>query len=177
MSPEVLAIVGIVIGIILVLFIISLVKSYFGKPVRGVLRVPQGKERVEVILCDDTVLRPFKYGQVLDVQVLPGKHTIRNTRKGKRYTGRAALAYKNTPIGFADSSSRYVQALAKLADEHKKTMVGMAVISIDEQGEPIAEVYLPDASWFKRAWKSATEQPRKRSYLAKPSAQPQSPHE
>lgn len=155
MSAETLAIVAVVIIIILILCAVSFIRSYMGRPVRNVLHVPQGKERVKVIVCDDSSLRPFKYGQVLDVQVLSGEHTMQDPSSGTPRRVVGVLAYKKTPVGFIDPASAYPRALSVLADKHKKTLVGMSVISIDEHGEPVAEVRLPNLSWFKRAWKAA----------------------
>ena len=121
------------------------------KPVRGTLRVPQGKARVKLTVCDDRPLRPFKYGQVFDATFLAGEQGATCVSTGERRTGIGAIAYRGTTLGFADASSARVQVLAELARRNHKVVVPVVVSGLDVEGNPVIELLLPGAAWFQRA--------------------------
>lgn len=116
-------------------------RNVMGKPVRGVLHVPQGKTRVGIGVLNDKPLRPFKYGQVFEVTVLAETEAC----------AMGTLEYRGTPVGVADASSSYVQALDKLARENRRVLVSAVIATIDGEGRPVIELELPSTSWFKRA--------------------------
>ena len=155
MTREALVIIAIVIIIILAVFGITFVKSFMGKPIRNVLHVPQGKTCVDVAIFDDKTLRPFKYGQTIEVQFLANRQTLTSVYTGAKRSDTGVLALKGVSVGFADSSSTYTHALQTLAGKYGKVLVGMTVLGIDAHDRPITMLQLPDNAWFTRALKNA----------------------
>ena len=155
MSIEVRAILLLVLVAVVVIVVIVAVRSFIGRPTRGTLRVPQGKTFVPIVVCDGSPLRPFKYGQVFDVRVLPGEQTavpLVNAEDGE-ITQKGGLLYHNVMIGFSDASSRYTKALSVLADKHNKVIAQAVVTSLDRDGNPVMQLELPKDAWFARAIK------------------------
>ena len=120
-------------------FIGLFLRNLMGKPVRGTLRAPQGKNQVDVAVRNDKPLRPFKYSQVFEVAVLA------------EAAEQVIVAYKDQPVGIADPSNPYTQVLQKLLDRQPNVVVSAVIMSIDDKGRPLMRLCLPEASWFKRA--------------------------
>ncbi len=154
MSMEVKAIVLVVFTIAVGAFIFSYIKNYMGKAVRGVLHIPQGKNQLEVDVFNDESLKPYKFAQVFEVQVLADEQTMSDERTGETHTGTGALSYKNKPFGFTDASSNYTKALAILAHKHKKVFARAVITSTNSEGRPIVQLELPDEYWFAKALKA-----------------------
>lgn len=137
---------------------VSYLKSWRGRPVRGTLTVPQGKHRMSVSMCDDTPLRPFKYGQVFEVTLSPAETSITDAATGETRTGTGSLQYRGKALGFADADSSYTHVLLQLADRYPKVVVPMVVSSLDAQGKPVVELLLPGPDWFTRAVKASKQE-------------------
>ena len=155
MSIEVRAILIVVLVVLVGIVAVAGVRSFIGKPTRGTLRVPQGKIFVPIVVCDESPLRPFKYGQVFEVRVLKGEQTavpLINGADGE-ITQKGGLLYRNVMIGFSDASSRYTKALSVLADKHDKVMAQAVITSLDRDGNPVMQLELPKDAWFARAIK------------------------
>ena len=155
MSVEIKAILIVVFVTILGFIATTSVRSFIGRPTRGTLRVPQGKTFVPIVVCDGSPLRPFKYGQVFEVRVLPGMQTAvpLADAQGEEITERGALAYHDKTIGFSDASSRYTKALSILADKNDKVVAQATITSLDSAGNPVMQLELPNDAWFARAIK------------------------
>jgi len=138
-TKNVLIVVALVTAVIA--FIGLFLRNLMGKPVRGTLRAPQGKNHVDVTVSDDKPLRPFKYSQVFEVAVVA------------KTADQVAVAYKDKPVGVADPSNPYTRVLHKLLDRHPSVVVSAVIMSIDDKGRPLMQLCLPDAGWFKRALK------------------------
>lgn len=155
MSTEVKAILIIVLVTVVGFITANGVRSFIGRPTRGTLRVPQGKTIVPIVVCDCGPLRPFKYGQVFEVRVLPGEQTavpLINAADGE-ITQKCGLAYRNVIMGFSDASSRYTKALSVLADKNDKVVAPAVITSLDSDGNPVMQLELPNDAWFARAIK------------------------
>ena len=136
---------------IVAFFGFGILQSWLGKPLRGTLSIPQGKNRLDITLCDDQPLRPFKYDQVFDVIVLPGTHTAPSAPPSGAPSEYGALAYKGTLIGFADDANSYGRYLTELADTYPTVKASAVVIGLDPQGKPLMQLNLPGAKWFVKA--------------------------
>ena len=147
----------IIVGVFLALgvFAIAYFKSTMGKAQRGVLNVPLGRSIVDVVVCDCSCLKPYKFGQTFDAVVMPGAHELVNEFTKQRLSGEGAISYKGSIVGFADASSSSVMALVKLAGTYQKVVVQAVVLSIDHDGKPIVQLKLPNTPWFKRALSEA----------------------
>ena len=119
-------------------------KGFMGKPVRGVLRVPQGRNRVPVVVQDDAVLRPFRFGQAFEAKA---------TSQGQAL----AISLGGATIGYADEASAYVRVLLGLAERHKGLVVSTVVTSLDENRRPVVNLLLPNDKWFARAMKAGKD--------------------
>lgn len=140
MTPARIAfVVAVVVGVIVLA--ISFLKSIIGKASRGVLHVPQGKDRLDVSVRDDVGLRSFRYGQTFEVHFVPSE------AEG----GIATISYKNKPVGLICNTTTHSLALLKLAEKHPKVMVQAVVAGLDSNGRPLMQVMLPNDAWFKRA--------------------------
>ncbi|MDO4539045.1 MAG: hypothetical protein Q4B54_12850, partial [Coriobacteriales bacterium] len=117
MSLEVKAILLVVLVVVVGAMMVTYVKNFLGKSVRGALHVPQGKNRVHADVLDSQPLKPYKYSQVFEVQVSAEERTIKDEISGQSLTSTGALIYKNAPIGFIDPTTSHAIALAKLADK------------------------------------------------------------
>ncbi len=127
------------------------VKSVMGYTVRGVMRAPQGKNAVDIFVCDNEVLKPYKFSQVFEVSAVPGTQPAIDRIAGNERRGGGAIAYKGTTFGFADTSSRSVEALMKLAGTHEKVFASAVMYGVDNDGRPIVKLLLPDEMWFVKA--------------------------
>ena len=157
MMSDVKVIIAVAIITVLVIAAILYIRGVLGRPTRGVLHVPQGRNIVPVIVCQDAHLRPFKYDQTFDAVVVAGDTYIQNAYTGRRQTGECAIAFKNKPIGFVDSTDSFVLVLSKLANTYKKVTVKAVIISMNSNGQAVLELKLPDEKWFLRALKNTAE--------------------
>lgn len=138
----------------LIVMLASIAKSFMGQAVRGVLHVPQGKEHLEVCMCDDAHLRPFRYGQTFETLFVPGDAALTSSYTGRVEHGIAMISYKGEPVGLICESNTHSLALLRLAEKHPKVMVQTVVASLESDGKPLVRVMLPDDKWFKRALSS-----------------------
>lgn len=146
----------------LVAFIMVYVPNWLGKPVRGTLRVPQGKNRVKVSMFDDAPLRPFKYGQVFEASFSPVEQELTSIYSGETQTGVGTLYFRGKPFGFADQDDQYTEVLAKLAEISDKIIVQTVVTSLDNDNRPVVELCLPNPTWFAHAFKAYSMDRRNR---------------
>lgn len=153
MSMDVKGVVFVVLIAAVVGIAFSFLRTLMGKSTRGVLHVPQGKNIVPVIVCQEKPLKPFKFSQAFDVVFIANPTTITNQYTGEVLSGPCAIEYRNKPVGFMDHSSRYVHVLSKLGRKNKKLVVSAMVQATDEDGRPIMHLRLPDDKWFLRALK------------------------
>lgn len=125
--------------VVLTLVIISYVKGFMGKPTRNTLRVPLGKIIVPVLVSDVSRLKPYKFSQAFDAQVVlePGDSI--------------ALLYRGKKFGVSDPENDYTKVLVKLMQRTDKVVVQAMVYSLDADKNPLVKLMLPDATWFKRA--------------------------
>ena len=130
---------------------VSFIKSARGKSIKGVLHVPQGKGHLAVRVCDDTHLRPFKYGQTFEALFVPGDATLTSSYTGDVERGIATISLKDKPIGLICDSNTHSLALLRLAEMHATVMVQVVVMGLESDGKPLIWVLLPDDKWFKRA--------------------------
>ena len=149
--PRIIFVIAVVVGVIV--FAISYLKSWSGKPVRGVLHVPQGKTRIALDVYDASSLKPYKYGQVFEVTFDPNERTLTRARSGETYTASGAILFRGKPLGFADEAHPYTQVLSTLANKHQKVLVQAIITAIDKGGEPLIELVVANPNWFKRALK------------------------
>lgn len=138
----------------LLVMLASIARSFMGQAVRGVLHVPQGKECLEVCVCNDAHLRPFRYGQTFETLFVPGDAALTSTYTGREEHGIATISHKGIPVGLICESNTYSLALLRLAEKHPKVMVQVVVASLKSDGKPLIRVMLPDDKWFKRALSS-----------------------
>ena len=157
MSYDAKVILLIVLTIAVSIFAIGILQSWLGKPFRGTLRVPQGKSSLDVIVCDDKPLRPFKYDQVFDVTVVPGEQIITNSTTHAPQTGYGALSHRGTLFGFVDDANQYGHHLSDLAQAYTKVTVCATVIGIDSDGRPLVRLKFPGTSWFAKALVNAAK--------------------
>jgi hypothetical protein len=148
---EIRVVLGVLVLIVLAIVAGNYVRSYTGNPVRGVLRVPQGKERVPVVACDGGPLKPYKYNQVFEVAVAAGNTTIVDAYTGAQTSGVGALEFKGEPIGFVDGSEKFDRALDRLASKHKRVTAQAVLVGLESDGRPIMQLLLPSAQWFAKA--------------------------
>ena len=126
-------------------------KSVLGKPVRGILHVPHGKNRIAVDVFDNGCLRPFKYGQVFEASFDSNERTMTSSDTGEVRTSVAALLYRGKPFGFVDAANSYTKVLMQLAAKYPQLVVPAVVSTLDAEGRPVIDILLPDAKWFHRA--------------------------
>lgn len=149
--PRIIFIIAVVVGVIV--FAISYLKSWSGKPVRGVLHVPQGKTRIALDVYDGSSLKPYKFGQVFEVAFDPSERTLTRVRTGESYTTSGAILFRGHPLGFADEAHPYTQVLTTLANKYPKVLVQAIITTIGKDGEPVIELIVANPNWFKRALK------------------------
>lgn len=137
--------------VILVVCVTTFLRSVMGKPVRGVLHVPQGNNHVDVAAFDCRCLKPYKCGQVFDAEVVPTEHAMTSIYTGEERSGRGAISFKGTPIGFADWDNSYSQVLWTLTSMYTRVVVRAVILGIDADGHPVMRLNLPDPAWFVRA--------------------------
>ena len=121
------------------------------------LRSPLGNNHVDVTPFDCRCLKPYKCGQVFDVAIMPTEHTMVSQYCGLKWSGRGAIAFKGTPVGFANEQNPYVRVLWKLAGMYPKVLVKAVILGVDSSGQPVMRLNLPKASWFSRAAKNMME--------------------
>ncbi len=119
----------------------SYVKGFMGKPMRRKLKVPLGREVVTVHVVDGACLKPYKFSQAFDAET------------ELEPNGEVGLLYRGKKFGIADPSSDYSKVLAKLVEKNDKVVVQAMVVSMDGDGNPLVQIMLPDAGWFRRAFK------------------------
>lgn len=132
-------------------FMTGYLKSVFGKPVRGIMRVPQGKNRMPIDVFDDSPLRPYKYGQVFEATFEPDELTLTNAETGEKRTSTGAILFRGRPLGFADGANAFTAALMHLSEKYQKVTVSAVISTLDPEGRPVIELVLPNAKWFSRA--------------------------
>ena len=120
--------------VILVVCVTTFLRSVMGKPVRGVLHVPQGNNHVDVAAFDCRCLKPYKCGQVFDAEVVPTEHAMTSIYTGEERSGRGAISFKGTPIGFADWDNSYSQVLWTLTSMYTRVVVRAVILGIDADG-------------------------------------------
>jgi hypothetical protein len=126
-------------------------KSLMGYSINGMMRAPQGKNEVDVFVCDNEVLKPYKFGQVFEVSAVSGVQSAIDRIAGGERRGEGAIAFKGKTFGFADSSERYIKALMKLADTNEKVLASPVMYGLENDGRPIVKLLLPHESWFVKA--------------------------
>lgn len=152
-----MALLAIVLMAILVVCVATFLRSVMGKPVRGVLHVPQGNNHVDVTAFDCRCLKPYKCGQVFDAEVVPTEHAMTSIYTGEERSGRGAISFKGTPIGFADWNSSYSQVLWTLTSMYTRVVVKAVILGIDADGHPVMRLNLPDPMWFSRAARNGND--------------------
>ena len=110
-----MAALALVLILVLAVCVMVFLRSVMGKPVLGTLHVPLGNNHVDVTPFDCRCLKPYKCGQVFDVAIMPTEHTMVSQYSGLKWSGRGAIAFKGTPVGFANERNPYVRVLWKLA--------------------------------------------------------------
>ena len=136
-----------------IVFAISYLKSWAGKPVQGTLRVPKGMTRIALDVYDASPLRPYRYGQVFETTFDPTERTIARAGSGETYTGQGAILFRGQPLGFADEAHPYTRMLATLASKYPQVVVQAVITTLGADGEPVIELVVANPSWFKRALK------------------------
>ena len=147
--PRIIFAIAVVVGVIV--FLISYLKSWSGKPVRGVLQVPQGKTRIALDVYDGSSLKPYKFGQVFETTFDPNERTLTRAHTGETYTAAGAILFRGHPLGFADEAHPYTQVLATLAHRYPKVLVQAIITTLGKDGEPMIELIVANPNWFKRA--------------------------
>ena len=120
---------------------ISYVKGFLGKPMRRKLKVPLGREIVAVQVVDGACLKPYKFSQAFEAET------------ELEADGEVGLLFRGKLFGIADPSNDYSKVLAKLMGVNDKVVVQAMVLSMDGDGNPLVQIMLPDAGWFRRAIK------------------------
>ena len=152
-----MAALALVLILVLAVCVMVFLRSVMGKPVLGTLHVPLGNNHVDVTPFDCRCLKPYKCGQVFDVAIMPTEHTMVSQYSGLKWSGRGAIAFKGTPVGFANERNPYVRVLWKLAGMYPKVLVKAVILGVDSSGQPVMRLNLPKASWFSRAAKNMME--------------------
>ncbi|MDO4798124.1 MAG: hypothetical protein Q4A01_08925 [Coriobacteriales bacterium] len=158
MTYEIRIVVAVLAIAVLAIMAGNYLRSFTGNPVRGVMRVPQGKVRVPVVVCDGNPLKPYKFNQVFEVAVAAGQTTLENIYTGTEQSGVGVLEFKGTPVGFADGTDLYDKALDRLAGKHKRVTAQAVLVGTDNDERPIMQLLLPPAQWFAKA---LTKAPRR----------------
>ena len=122
---------------------ISFIKTVMGNPVRHKLKVPLGREIVEVLVSNGALLKPYRLSQAFDA------------RAQMEPTGEVGLLFRGKKFGIADPENINARNLATLLqhDETVTVIVQAMVYGKDSDGDPLVKLMLPKVSWFKRALK------------------------